>query len=191
MNKREKKRKLKKTLKFILIISLILLPFIISLGNPWTRLDDGKAFRLELSMDVTEVEAGSNSVLEAQVRLRNRGPLVYFIKDPDHFNSKEIFIELPDGDILEYGLAVACPTEVVLWGPFRSESWTKPVGGPHFDNGNNRFGGLEGDGFRFNETGEYRIWAELNSEGCDVGNDRLPPPVDQDLRSNVIIVRVV
>jgi len=84
-----------------------------------------------------------------------------------------------------------CIPELVFWAPFKSETWTKSVGGPYFDNRDNRFNSWEGGGFRFNETGEYRVWATYSSYGSDEGNDHLPPTVDRDYKSNVIKVRVV
>jgi len=81
MGKKEKKRKLKKVLKIVLIISLFLHPIMICLGNPWTGLDNGSFITLEIELNKTEVEAGSNSILKAEITLKNRGPILYHIED--------------------------------------------------------------------------------------------------------------
>jgi hypothetical protein len=184
----KRKRRSKILLKVLPILILLLLPFLMCLLNPWVGICNGRTMRLTISLDETEIQTGSNSVLRADVTLKNKGPMLLLIEDPDHFNSRRMFIELPDGDIVELQIMASCSPELVFFTPFKTRSWEMDVGGPFFNTKDNEFE-ME-DGFRFNETGTYKVWAEYCSDGNDEGNDHLPPPIDRKFRSNIVQVKV-
>ena len=185
----KRSRRSKVLLIVFLVLIVILLPFFMCLLNPWVGICNGRSMRLSISLDETEVQAGSNSVLSADVTLKNKGPMLLLIEDPDHFNSRQIFIEQPDGDVVEFQIRASCPRDIVFFSPFKTQSWKMNVGGPYFNTGDCEFQMEEG--FNFNETGTYKVWVEYSSNGNDVGNDHLPPPIDRQFRSNKVTVKVV
>ena len=118
--------------------------------------------------------------------------MLFAMDDPGSCNTRKLYVELPDGDIAYSQISPNCIANVEFFGPFKSHTWIMPAGGEDFDTDDMRFESGSGNhsGFRFNEPGEYRIWAEYRSNGMDFKDDSKPRSIDRTVISNMIRVAV-
>lgn len=187
------KRRLKIALISIsVVLLLILIPFGISFGNIYHRLGDGsKMISIRIDTDERVLFAGLNNTVSLHVEIANDGPLCYTIKDPSHFNMKDIRITTPNGTLVECIIMVGCVVDIIIFGPYDRIEYDRELGGLDWNTGDMLYGDPQlGYCFYFNEPGEYKVQAFLELDSSSRNGGHLPDSIPLYVQSNVITVVV-